>query len=89
MVKEQYKEDWAMWGTHWRGWNRRMSSVRKINSAPSSDDGIAIRKKMISRKMDRLEVCISIEHIALDDRILVTRKKGIETCLRVLIQGTE
>lgn len=29
-----------MWGTHWRRWNRRMRSVRKIISAPSSDDGM-------------------------------------------------
>lgn len=38
--------------------------------------------------MDSLEVYISIEYTALD-RILVTRKKGTETCLSVLIQATE
>ena len=35
----------AMWGTHWRRWNRRVRSVRKINSAPSGDDRIADKEE--------------------------------------------
>lgn len=85
MVKEQYKEDSDYYV---EGGIEEWDQLGKLSVLPVVMMVWQIKKKMISREMDRLEVYISIEYIALD-RILVTRKKGTETCLSVLIQATE